>query len=162
MPIQCQSNVNPTQKPCQACPNLTSIQCQCSADTMPLRCRSITNLQTKCPSQTPIRCRYADTKSTSHQMSIVDQSANPIPIIDQSINPLRIPSIQCRTDQLYGSTANPLSSHIEDQSQSSKLDRHRIGTDHANPLPIGGHLCRGTGNKCTTGGPTEVSRRRTI
>jgi hypothetical protein len=125
--------------------------------------QSITNppIHHQSANTSPIR-QFNVNPSPIHQFisnpSIHHQSANPSPIQSQScVNP----SIQ-RFDKLINMTPINGQSHASTIKNSIDTGSARIGTHHANPLPIGDHFRKGTGNKCTIGEPNEVSRRRTI
>ena len=162
MAIQYQSNASPVPIRSQSRANPISIMCQ----SIPIQCQSYVDLMsTECRSQS-----FADTMpihisvntipkfrsnvnptpiSQSHgNLTIPCKSANYIPICQSHVN-------QCHNDHIK--TDKPALPSEEITKQWIDTGSGRIGTDHANASPIGGHSRKGTGNKCTIGDRLLVS-----
>ena len=137
MSVQCQSSTNPMSIKCKLIPirshrmpilhqsdvNPMPIQWQSDVDLSPIRCQSANKILDQSVNNSPIRQYKVNQALTVNPWPISKSRANH-PILDQSINSLQIPSIQCHTDHIQIKQIPLL--HIY-QSQSSKLDWHRIG-----------------------------------
>ena len=168
MPILCQSGETKTgPNCCQVNPfqsNLIQIRWQANTNPMPVRCQSDLNHVPIHPNPMSILCR-SDVSvnalpkfrsnvnpspiSQSHgNLTIPCKSANYIPICQSHVN-------QCHNDHIK--TDKPALPSEEITKQWIDTGSGRIGTDHANASPIGGHSRKGTGNKCTIGDRLLVS-----
>ena len=117
--------------------------------TLPIFDQSFTNLLNQRQSSTNMPIQYQPFTNQLPKPPIHCQSGTNLPIDYQS------------------RTKRP--KHTSVSANHHKLDWHwigsasaGIGTEHANPTPIGGQSRGRQGNKSTVRGPTEVSPRRTI